>query len=268
LRLGTPTANLAVVHSQPVALNYDLAAATNDDTKTEGGGFDGKGNAMPAEMLPSAIAYHGVQFKLAPAKTGVPDAVVAKGQAIPLPSGRYNRVYFLAASAGGDQMAAFRVGDKAENLNIEDWGGFIGQWDTRIFKNQDDRNWAISAHHAPWPPANQQEREQRVPSPRYPEDYVGLEPGYVKPASLAWYASHHHTADGLNQPYQYSYLFAYSIPMLSGTKTLTLPNNDKIRILAVSVAEENPELKQAQPLYDMLGRAEPPTAALSSGGSR
>jgi alpha-mannosidase len=264
VRLGPPTANLAAVHSQPVALNYDLAAATNDDTRTEGGGFDGKGNAMPAEMLPTAIVYHGIEFKLAPAKTGVPDAVVAKGQAIPLPSGHYNRIYLLAASSDGDQNAAFRLGAKATNLDIEDWGGFIGQWDTRTFKNQDDRNWAISAHHAPWPPANQQQREQRVPSPRYPEDYVGLEPGYVKPASLGWYASHHHTADGLNQPYQYSYLFAYSIPMPPGTKTLTLPNNDKIRILAVSVAEENPQLNQAQPLYDMLSRTEPPRA----GGSR
>jgi alpha-mannosidase len=268
LRLGPATASLAAIHSQPVDLKYDLAAASNDDTKTAGGGFDGKGNAMPAEMLPIALAYDGVEFKLAPAKTGVPDAVVAKGQAIPLPSGRYNRVYLLAAAADGDQTAAFRVGAKTATLNIEDWSGFIGQWDTRVFKNQDDRNWAISAHHAPWPPADQQQREQRAPSPRYPEDYVGLEPGYVKPASLAWYASHHHTADGLNQPYQYSYLFAYSIPMSPGTRTLTLPNNDKIRILAVSVAEENPELTQAQPLYDMLGRTEPPTGEPSSSSSR
>ena len=52
-----------------------------------------------------------------------------------------------------------------------------------------------------------------------------------------------------------------------GTKTLTLPNNDKIRILAVSVAEENPELTQAQPLYDMLSRTEPPNAAFSPTGS-
>ncbi|MEA3005210.1 MAG: alpha-mannosidase, partial [Acidobacteriaceae bacterium] len=136
VRLGPPTANLAAVHSQPVALNYDLAAATNDDTRTEGGGFDGKGNAMPAEMLPTAIVYRGIEFKLAPAKTGVPDAVVAKGQAIPLPSGHYNRIYLLAASADGDQNAAFRVGVKTTNLDIEDWGGFIGQGDTRIFKNQ------------------------------------------------------------------------------------------------------------------------------------
>ena len=53
-------------------------------------------------------------------------------------------------------------------------------------------------------------REGDHPSPRYPDDYVGLVPGYIEPASLAWYASHHHTADGLNEPYQYSYLFAYS----------------------------------------------------------
>ena len=46
LRLGPPTAKLAAVRSQPVALNYDLAAASNDDTRTPGGGFDGKGNAI------------------------------------------------------------------------------------------------------------------------------------------------------------------------------------------------------------------------------
>jgi alpha-mannosidase len=56
--------------------------------------------------------------------------------------------------------------------------------------------------------------------------------------------------------------------MSPGTKTLTLPNNDKIRILAVTVAEENPELNQAQPLYDMLTRTEPPTGAPSSSSSR
>jgi alpha-mannosidase len=268
LRLGPPTAKLEAIHSQPVALKYDFAAASNDDTKTPGGGFDGKGNAIPAEMLPTAIAYHGVEFQLGPAKTGMPDAVVAKGQAIPLPPGRYDRVYVLAASADGDQTAAFRVGAKTANLNIEDWGGFIGQWDNRIFKNQDDRNWAISAHHAPWPPSDEPQREQRVPSPRYPEDYLGLEPGYVKPAGLAWYASHHHTADGLNQPYQYSYLFAYSIEMAPGTRTLTLPDNDKIRILAVSVAEENPKVSPVQPLYDTLNRTEPPTAAGASASSR
>ena len=56
---------------------------------------------------------------------------MAKGQTIELPAGQFNRVYILAASADGDQKAKFRVGDQAVELNIQDWSGFIGQWDTR-----------------------------------------------------------------------------------------------------------------------------------------
>jgi alpha-mannosidase len=56
--------------------------------------------------------------------------------------------------------------------------------------------------------------------------------------------------------------------MPPGTRTLTLPNNEKIRILAISVAEENPDLTPSQPLYDMLTRTEPPTASSSSNASR
>ena len=252
LRLGTPSTKLNAVKSQPVALHYDLAVATNDDTKTSGGGFDGTGKAMPAEMLPSRLPYNDVEFELAPAKTGTPNAVVAKGQTITLPEGRYNRVYILAASADGDQNATFQLGDKKVNLTIQNWTGFIGQWDTRLWKNQQERDWAISANHAPWPPADFKQREQRPVAPRYPEDYAGLKPGYIKPATLAWYASHQHTADGLNQPYQYSYLFAYPIEASGNARTLKLPNNDKIRILAISTADENPELTPSQPLFDAL----------------
>jgi alpha-mannosidase len=85
----------------------------------------------------------------------------------------------------------------------------------------------------------------------------------VKTADLAWYASHQHTAEGLNQPYQYSYLFGYSIELSAGEQTLTLPDNDKIRILAISVAEENPDLHAAQSLYDTLNKAEPTRASTS-----
>jgi alpha-mannosidase len=56
--------------------------------------------------------------------------------------------------------------------------------------------------------------------------------------------------------------------MPQDARTLTLPDNDKIRILAVSVAEENPELNPVQPLYDTLSRTEPPTAAPSGASSR
>jgi alpha-mannosidase len=252
LRLNAAASKVAVVKSQTVAIQYDLAIASNDDSKTSGGGMDGTGKALPAEMLPEKIQYRGVNFDLAAAKTGSANALVSNGQTIALPEGHFNKIYILAAATGGDQSAIFRVGGSGTNLNIQDWTGFIGQWDTRLWKNSQERDWAISANHAVWPPADLQQREQRPVSPRYPEDYVGLKPGYIKPADLAWYASHLHTADGLNKPYEYSYLFAYPIEVAGNAKTLTLPKNDKIRILAISVANDNPELKPVEAMFDSL----------------
>lgn len=243
LKLATAPAKVSGVRSAPVKLPYDVAAASNDGTKSTAG-FDGKGNALPAEMLPSQIQFDGVEFQLAPAKTGAPNALAAKGQTINLPEGRFDRLYVLAASAEGDQKATFQVGAKKAELNIQNWGGFIGQWD--------DREWTAKDITIP-------QRLGRPARTRH-EDYAemtGIKAGYIKRADLAWYCTHHHNAAGENVAYSYSYLFAYAIDLESGTKTIKLPNNPKIRILAMSVAEENPRIKPAQPLYDVL----PPAAA-------
>jgi alpha-mannosidase len=226
IRLASSTVKIAPVRSTPVALSYDVAATSNDGDLSAVG-FDGNGNSLPAEMLPSQIAFNGVDFHLASAKTGVANAVVAKGQTIALPAGRYNRIYLLAASTDGDQKAAFGVGDKETTLNIQNWGGFIGQWDHRQWSSKD------------------------VSQDNYGE-MTSLTPGFIKRADLAWYCSHHHNAAGKNMSYAYSYLFGYAMDVPVGAKTLKLPDNDKIRILAISVANENPELKAAQPLYDEL----------------
>jgi alpha-mannosidase len=256
--LNTAAVKVAAIRSQPVTIPYDLAVATKDDTATPGGGFDGHGNAMPAEMLPHHIDYNGVGFTLADAKTGVANAIVTNGQTIALPSGHFNRVYLLAASADGDQHATFHVGKVSTDLDIQDWGKFIGQWDTRLWKNEPTLNWNISAHHAVWPPQDLEEKERRAQSPGYPEDFAGLQDGFIKPAGLAWYASHHHSSDGLNVPYQYSYLFAYTIDLPANAHTLVLPKNDKIRILAISAVEGNPSLTSAEPFLDTLSRTKPP----------
>ena len=273
LRLGAAPATMTGVASQPVVLQYDLAAASDDDTHSTGG-FDAQGDALPAEMLPADLKVNGVDFHLAPAGTGKPDAVVARGQAIDLPEGGFNRVYVLAASYDGDQQAVFRVGEQPVKLTIENWGGFVGQWDTRVWKPRPDfvtegggpysrepahqvalkKDWAVSANHAKWDLTDSGSPDW---SPKYPADYLGLQAGYVKPATLAWYASHHHTPDGLNEPYQYSYLFVYGMDLPAGARKLTLPANDKIRILAVSVAKDEPDVHPAEPLFDTLGRTEP-----------
>ncbi|MGA2270810.1 MAG: glycoside hydrolase family 38 C-terminal domain-containing protein [Bryobacteraceae bacterium] len=244
VKLGAAPAKVVAVHSQPVKLAYDLAAASNDETRSAGG-FAADGRALPAEMLPAELAFGGVKFNLAPAKTGTPNAVVARGQTVPLPAGKFNRVYVLAASADGDQKATFRVGEKAVEVNVQDWGGFIGQWDDRIWKSKE-----VPIPPRPGAPAGTATRTRTDP---YGE-MTGLKPGFIKRADVAWFASHRHTADGANEPYAYSYLFAYPLDVPAGASALTLPNNQKIRILAISVAEEGATAKPVQPLYDTLER--------------
>ncbi|WP_158821970.1 glycoside hydrolase family 38 C-terminal domain-containing protein [Granulicella sp. S156] len=226
LRLTSPSATATGVQSVPVEMHYDLATASDDGGHSEKG-FDGKGNALPAEMLPSQLAFNDVVFHLAAAKTGEPNAIEGKGQTISLPAGHFNRVYLLAASANGDRKATFEAGGKKIDLTIQDWGGYIGQWDNRQWSSKD------TSHD------------------NYGE-MTGLTPGYIKRANLAWYSSHHHNAAGVNAPYAYSYLFGYAIDLPPGATNIKLPNDPTIRILAISVAEENPVVVPAQPLYDEL----------------
>jgi len=75
------------------------------------------------------------------------------------------------------------------------------------------------------------------------DDYgqmTGITPGYIKRADVAWYCSHHHRCGRKEMfSYRYSYLFAYPIDLPAGAKNIKLPNNDKIRIFAISLVDEN-----------------------------
>ncbi len=248
LKLSPSPNKVALLNSQPVLISFDRSVTSSDGSKSVGG-FDDKGLAMPAEMLPSDIAYAGFHFHLAPAENGKPNALVAHGQSISLPSGKFNRLYILAASADADQMCIFQIGKRQTELLIQNWSGYIGQWDTRTWSERQEP--IPPRPGAPAPPPGTPPRMRTV------EDYTGLIPGFIKRAPVAWFASHRHTPEGLNEPYAYSYLFAYSIDLPADAKTVALPNNDKIRILAMTVVDEEGDLRPAQPLYDVLP---PPTS--------
>ena len=249
VKLATPSIRMASPRSEPIALDYDLDVATVDGEKSSAG-FNGKGAALPAEMLPGEIAYGGITFHLAGGDK--PNAVVAKGQSIALPSG-LRRVYILAASAGEDQKAAFGIGLKSVDLTIPSWGGFIGQWD--------DRQWKQTEVQIPprTPPAGTPpDIAAQLQRPRTRIDpygqMVGITPGFIKRSALAWFASHHHSAAGTNEAYSYSYLFAYAIDVPANAEKLVLPRNENIRILAVTGSNERQKVIPAQPLYDTLER--------------
>jgi len=221
--------------SRTVTLPFDRLVSSRDGAKSSPG-FDAAGRAIPAEMLPRDVDYGGIRFHLGDG----PNAVVARGQSIALPHGR--RLYLLAA-ADGDQTATFVVGGKSFELTIPDWSGYVGQWDNRrwVQKQQTLPPRPDAPFNAP-------------PRTRIATVFDGLTPGFIKRAPIAWYASHRHDAAGANEPYAYSYLFAYAIDLPPGARTLTLPSNEKIRLLAATVSSESAGAAEAQPLYDTLIR--------------
>ena len=225
VKLAAAPTRVAPVRSAPVTLTYDLATASDDGTRAAGG-FDGKGNALPAEMLPSHIAFGGVEFQLARPKPASPTRLWQRDRPSIFRRASINRVYVLAASADGDQTATFEVGAQRVVLNVEDWGGFIGQWD--------DRQWVAKDISIPGPPA----RTEHDDYARDDRHSAGLHQARGSGVVLRSIGT---TPLARIMPYAYSYLFAYPIDLPDGAKSITLPNNDKIRILAISVADANPE---------------------------
>jgi len=251
LKLAPARTRVTSIQSQPVRLEYDLSVSSRMGRAADGS-FDwspnnqnvNQGKSLPAELLPREIDYAGIRFQLAPATK--PNAVLSLGQTIALPDGKYNRVYLLAAAIGSDQKGVFRIGDKEVELNVQHWTGFVGQWDNRIWKTTEEVvRQSVTAAAAGVPP--------RVRINQYGE-MIGLRPGFIKRADVAWFSSQRRDAAGNPEPYQYSYLFAYAVDVPRGARTLVLPNNERIRILAVTVADEPRVVTQAQPLYDTLER--------------
>jgi len=230
-------------------LPYNLAVADRDGERMKAG-FDGEGYALPAEMLPKIVTYAGVAFHLS--QTDRANAVVPNGQKLSIPGG-FRRLYVLAASAGGDQNVTFRVGNEPVNFTIQDWSGFVGQWDNREWKETEVTLPPRT------PPADVPAdiaallQRSRTRSDPYGQ-MLGITPGFIKRAPIAWFASHRHTPAGTNEAYAYSYLFAYTIDIPAGATTLTLPDNGYVRILAITASNERNEVKPAHPLYDTLER--------------
>ena len=136
------------------------------------------------------------------------------------------------------------MGGTPVEMTVQDWGGYIGQWDNRTWSGREMPVTPRAGAPTPAPGA--------PPRTRTVLEYTGLTPGFIKRAPVAWFASHRHAADGANEPYAYSYLFAHSFALPANARSLTLPDNDKIRVLAVTVAQESGEIRPVQPLYDTL----------------
>jgi len=170
---------VAAVDSQPVRLSYDLATASNDDTKSAGGFDRPKAAPFQPKCCPPSWTSAAVKFNLVPPGPGLRTQWWPGARRSRYQPEKFNRVYVLAASADGDQQTTFRVGEKATDVTIQDWGGFHRTVGRPHLEGTEMTAERASSSARRWPG-----------SPR-----IGIR------------------LDGANEPYAYSYLFCVTRSM-------------------------------------------------------
>jgi len=203
-----------------IKLPYNLDGISLDSDRCDGD-LDGHGYSLVGELVDDTIRYLDIPFVTGPKTAGALNAVVCRGQEVALPQGEYDRLYVLAAAVDGPAEGSFSIDGQAQQVHVQDYADPVGRWNSRLASGE------------------------LVESPSQ------IAPPYINRQPVAWYGSHRHTADCENDLYRFTYLFLLEFDMPTGARTLTLPANARIRLLAATVAAGQPgEMNPAQPLYD------------------
>jgi alpha-mannosidase len=211
-----------------VELPFNEDAMSHDNNRSDGTFYKrpydptrhGNLYGYPAEEIPDEIVSDGITFKMGSRDDLQNNVVRCAGQEIELPEGDYNRLYILAA-AYDDLSDDFIVDGKKVNIGIAKWHGYIGQ--------HYDRQFEVDGY-----------------------TVYDVKPPFVKDDNIAWFASHRHFAyPSANMPYEYSYIFKYEIDIEKGAKKIVLPDNSRIRVFAITLADDKGDkIEMLQPLHD------------------
>jgi alpha-mannosidase len=135
------------------------------------------------------------------------------GQTVSLPEGDWQQLWLLACSVGGDRPARFRIDGRPAELTVGDWSEPLGCW-----------------------------RRKR---------WGRILPGTLKRHPVAFYATHRHNRQGADEPYRFCYLFRYALELSPGARELTLPDEPRVRLFALTLARGGPgAAAPTVPLYD------------------
>jgi alpha-mannosidase len=243
---GAWGARVAAITSTPVDLPFNLDGISTEANRADGD-FDGHGRTFPAELLPQGLQVDGVDFRFGPTGAGAPNVVAAKGQRIALPAGTYNRVYILAAAVGGDARTDLTIerhgGAPARTtFGVQEWTGAIGQWDSRLRDDRmmrerfvpeitKDQSWPLAMIEA------QTVTKWQAGAPVPVQGLGQIRPGFVKRDEVAWVATHRHAPQG-NEIYIYGYVFKYGVDLPKGAAAIVLPDDERIRVFAMTLADE------------------------------
>jgi alpha-mannosidase len=233
--------------SVPLDLPFNLDGVSTDTNRADGD-FDGKGQTLAGELLPQKLQLDGLWFKFGSSSPGALNVLVPNGQSVPVSPGSYNRVYILATAVGSDILTTIA----GKPITVSEWQGPIGQWDSRLKEPRQLREVHVAqmTRGQSWT-ADDIQKDLVVsydPASGIVSGIDQIRRGFVKRDEIAWIGTHRHAPDG-NEPYIASYLFAYVINLPKGARSVTLPNNDRIRILAITAMRQPFRLWPATALY-------------------
>ncbi len=240
---------LSTATSRPLELPFNVDVMSRNEDRGDGD-FGGQGRTLAGELVPRVLVDDGVRFELGASDPGELNAVACRGQQIPLDPRPGERLYLLMAAVG-DTTAVFEIDDQAHGLTIQDFREPIGQWDNRV----------IDGHVI--------------------HEIEDLQPAYYKTDPIAWVGTHHHTPER-DEPYLFTYMFKYILPVPEGARALHLPDEPGIHLFAATLAADanaetlaatrlhdgaEPLAALAAPLFDTPADPQsPPREAATSGG--
>ena len=220
LKLAPAEAPLGLPAAVPLDLPYDLDGISRDGARKDGD-FDGAGRSLAGELLPAELVSAGIPFRTGPQEPGARNVLVARGQTLSLPAVDLDALYLVAASVGGDRPARLLVDGRPATVTVPDWAEPVGQWNDRLVGGV------------------------RV------DDPDGIAPGWAKEPPVAHVGTHRHGARGENEPYVLTHLFRLRVDLPAGARTVTLPADERIRIVAATAARNpNDDLLPAQRFLD------------------
>ena len=197
-------------------LPFDRRCFSFNEFRSEAN-FEG-GYSYAAELLPDqGITDGDIPFRFGE-KDGL-NGLTCKGDTLSLPGG-YRHLYLLAASAKGDRTATFTF------LNSQSPKGKS---------------------------ANSKSANSQVLIPFYTGfigqwGHEGHTEGFLKPARVAYIGTHRHSSDA-DEPYEFTYMFRLCLDIPQGATSVVLPDDRNIVIFAATLANDEPDLTPASPLF-------------------
>jgi alpha-mannosidase len=245
--LRVQPANAPAMSAVPLELPFNMDGISTDTNRADGD-FDGQGQTLAGELLPGRLSLDGVPFKFGSGRAGALNMLTPAGQRLQLPEGIYNRVYVIAAAVGADINTEIN----GQRVTIREWQGPVGQWDSRLKEPRQLREVSVApmTRGQSWT-ADAIDQDLVVKYDVGSGSFSGIDQirrGFVKREEIAWVGTHRHSQSG-NQPYIASYLFVYAIDLPAGTRDLSLPNESRIRIMAITAARAPSHLWPALTLY-------------------